>query len=89
VARAVADPDNVMAEFAIIVRSDLKAHGLGRMLMTRLLDYCRQRGTQRITGQALSHNLRVLNLVRSLGFVISPAPEEPGTMLLQLDLTGP
>jgi acetyltransferase len=89
VARAVADPDNVMAEFAIIVRSDLKAHGLGRLLMTRLLDYCRQRGTQSITGQALSHNLRVLNLVRSFGFVISPAPDEPGTMLLQLDLSGP
>jgi acetyltransferase len=86
VARAVADPDNVMAEFAIIVRSDLKAHGLGRMLMTRLIDYCRQRGTQRITGQALSHNLRVLNLVKSLGFAVSPAPDEPGTMQLQLDL---
>jgi acetyltransferase len=89
VARAVADPDNVMAEFAIIVRSDLKAHGLGRLLMTRLLDYCRQRGTQSITGQALSHNLRVLNLVKSFGFAISPAPDEPGTMLLQLDLSEP
>jgi acetyltransferase len=86
VVRAVADPDNVMAEFAIIVRSDLKAHGLGRMLMTRLLDYCRQRGTQRITGQALSHNLRVLHLVKSLGFAVSPALDEPGTMQLQLDL---
>jgi acetyltransferase len=87
VARAIADPDNVMAEFAIIVRSDLKAHGLGRMLMTRLIDYCRQRGTQSITGQALSHNLRVLNLVRSLGFEVSSADDEPGTMQLRLDLS--
>ena len=86
VARAVADPDNIMAEFAIIVRSDLKAHGLGRMLMTRLLDYCRQRGTQSITGQALSHNLRVLNLVKRFGFAVNPALDEPGTMQLQLDL---
>ena len=29
VVRAVTDPDNVEAEFAIIVRSDLKGRGLG------------------------------------------------------------
>jgi acetyltransferase len=86
VARAIADPDNVMAEFAIIVRSDLKAHGLGRMLMTRLIEYCRERKTQSITGQALSHNLRVVNLVRSFGFTVSTDADEPGTMQLRLDL---
>jgi hypothetical protein len=29
VVQAIADPDNVSAEFAIIVRSDLKGQGLG------------------------------------------------------------
>lgn len=32
VVRAIADPDNARAEFAIIVRSDLKGHGLGSPL---------------------------------------------------------
>ena len=32
VVRAVADPDNVEAEFAIVVRSDLKGRGLGHLL---------------------------------------------------------
>ncbi len=85
VARAVADPDNVTAEFAIIVRSDLKAQGLGWVLMTKLIDYCRSRGTQQITGETLSHNLRLLNLVRRLGFAIGPS-EDAGTMRLRLPL---
>ena len=36
VVRAVIDPDNVDAEFAVIVRSDLKTRGLGRILMRKL-----------------------------------------------------
>jgi acetyltransferase len=85
VARAIADPDNVSAEFAIIVRSDLKGQGLGKILMTRLIDYCRNHGTQRLEGEALSQNQPVLNLTRQLGFKISPAAEA-GTMFMRLDL---
>ncbi|MEJ8827296.1 acetate--CoA ligase family protein, partial [Variovorax humicola] len=36
VARTVSDPDNIEAEFAIIVRSDLKGAGLGRLLLAQL-----------------------------------------------------
>ncbi|MET5116838.1 GNAT family N-acetyltransferase, partial [Burkholderia pseudomallei] len=37
--RAVTDPDNEAAEFAIAVRPDQEGQGLGRMLMTRIIDY--------------------------------------------------
>src|SRR5207237_9581910 len=37
VVRAVCDPDNVDAEFAIIVRSDLKGRGLGRVLLRKMV----------------------------------------------------
>ena len=47
VVRAIADPDNVTAEFAIIVRSDLKGKGLGPILVKKVVDYCRSRGTTR------------------------------------------
>ena len=40
VARAVADPDNIDAEFGIIVRSDLKGTGLGSVLMHKLIRTC-------------------------------------------------
>jgi acetyltransferase len=85
VARAIADPDNVEAEFAVIVRSDLKGRGLGTLLMSKLIGYCRARGTQRLAGTALNHNRRVLNLVSHLGFSVTGA--EGDTVKLECQLS--
>lgn len=85
VARVVADPDNVQAEFAIIIRSDLKTQGLGAILMEKLIDYCRSRGTNEIVGEALSQNVGVLNLVKRFDFDVHPFADN-GTMALHLDL---
>ncbi|MDB5754506.1 MAG: family N-acetyltransferase [Massilia sp.] len=85
VARVVADPDNVSAEFAVTVRSDLKGHGLGRTLMEKLIAYCRSRSTREIVGEALPQNTRVIRLVKSLGFEVTPAPDE-GTVRFRLPL---
>lgn len=84
--RAIADPDNIDAEFAITVRSDLKRRGLGRILMEKLIAYCRRHGTQHIVGEALSQNRGVLALTSRLGFEIKSAPE-PGTAFMRLDLS--
>ena len=43
-------PDNVEAEFAIIVRSDLKGRGLGQLLLGKMIGYLRAHGTQRMVG---------------------------------------
>lgn len=86
VARVVADPDNIQAEFAVTVRSDLKGHGLGRVLMEKLIAYCRARGTREIVGEALPQNTRVIKLVRKLGFAVKPNPVEDSVHLsLPLD----
>ena len=85
VARVIADPDNIEAEFAVIVRSDLKGHGLGRIMMTKLIEYCRSRGTSTIVGEAMSQNTPLLHLVAGLGFSVTPEPGE-GTMRLRLVL---
>ena len=50
VARLAADPDNQRAEFAVTVRSDLKGHGIGRLVMQRLITYARQRGIGEVFG---------------------------------------
>ena len=68
VVRAVADPDNVEAEFGIVVRSDLKGSGLGTRLMHKLIGYQRSRGTQRLLALVLAENYRMLELARELGF---------------------
>jgi acetyltransferase len=85
VVRVVADPDNQQAEFAVTVRSDLKGHGLGRILMEKIIAYCRQRGTREIVGEALPQNTRVIGLVRKLGFEVKQNPADD-TMHLRLPL---
>jgi acetyltransferase len=85
VARAVTDPDNTRAEFAIIVRSDLKARGLGHQLMQKLVRYCQARGTRELFGYVLPDNLRMLALGKTLGFARKPNDEGIIELALRLD----
>jgi acetyl-CoA synthetase (ADP-forming)/acetyltransferase len=87
VVRAVADPDNRRAEFAIAVRSDLKGKGLGIVLFGKLIAYFRGRGTGALTGEALAENTGVQKLVRRYGGTVSPG-SEPGMVRLELALHG-
>ncbi|WP_317204700.1 GNAT family N-acetyltransferase, partial [Janthinobacterium sp.] len=85
VVRAVADPDNIGADFAIMVRSDLKGHGLGAILFGKLIDYFSGRGTEELTGDALAQNTGVQHLVRRFGGEVLPSAD-PGTVGLRLKL---
>ncbi len=86
VARAVTDPDNTDAEFAIIVRSDLKGRGLGHTLMGTLIDFVRQRGTQRLVGLVLRENLPMRKLALSYGFELDEAGSDVDALRFVLDL---
>lgn len=88
VVRVVADPDNVVGEFAIVVRSDLKGHGLGHLLLACLLDYCRARGLAVVRGAALTENLRMHALARACGFQLLPATDGTVEMVLPLRADG-
>jgi acetyltransferase len=79
--RAVCDPDNLRAEFAIQVASDWQGKGLGRVLLDKLTGYLRQRGTQEIVGQCLRENSEMISLAHDAGFVVSPTAS-PDTMAL-------
>ncbi|MDM0072253.1 GNAT family N-acetyltransferase [Variovorax sp. J31P207] len=81
VARTVCDPDNVEAEFALVVRSDLKGGGLGRMLFEQLIAHARSRGTRRLVGMILRENSRMLKLSRALGFERVPSLEDSADVL--------
>ncbi len=87
VARALADPDNVDAEFGVIVRSELKGQGLGTLLMDKLVAYLRAQGTQRLVADVLSCNERMLKLSQQQGFVEVPNPGGDGdTKRIALEL---
>lgn len=68
VVRAITDPDNVEAEFGVIVSSELKGGGLGLLLMNKMIAYLRTQGTQRLVATVLDCNQRMLKLARELGF---------------------
>ena len=81
IVRYSADPDREIAEYGILVRSDLQGLGLGRILMQHLIAYARAEGVGRIEGIILRENEAMLSLSRSLGFDIVEDPTDP--MLLR------
>ena len=86
VVRAVADPDNIDAEFGITVRSDLKGGGLGELLMRKMISYLRTLGTRRLVATVLPQNVRMRQLARLLGFVEDGAQPDRDTIAIHLDL---
>ena len=60
--------DEQTAEFAILVRSRLKGHGLGWVLMHCAIDYAKQTGLRRIYGDVLAENASMLQMCEQLGF---------------------
>jgi acetyltransferase len=60
--------DEKTAEFAILVRSRLKGHGLGWLLMRRVIDYAKEKGLRRVYGDVLVENATMLQMCAELGF---------------------
>jgi acetyltransferase len=85
VVRAIADPDNETAEFAVAVRSDSKGKRLGMLLMTRIIAYGRARGTRWMIGEALRENTSMIELARRCGFQITKT-EDPGVVGFRMRL---
>ncbi|MFQ2094667.1 bifunctional acetate--CoA ligase family protein/GNAT family N-acetyltransferase [Aeromonas sp. FDAARGOS 1415] len=70
VVRAIASPDQSDAEFAILVRSDLKGLGLGKLMMEKIVRYAKERGIGQLSGMTMPSNRGMINLARRLGFKI-------------------
>lgn len=86
VVRIAADPDNVRAEYAVMVRSDMKGQGLGYMLMRRIIEYAKSRGLNEVYGEVLRENSNMLAMCRTLGFVRRENMDEPGVVEVRIDL---
>ncbi len=76
VSRFAADADYRTAEFAVLVRSDLKGQGIGRALMVRLIEYAAAEGIEDMYGDVLASNRSMLDFVRELGFEDQTDPED-------------
>jgi acetyltransferase len=86
VVRLHATVDYDSGEYAILVRSDLKGHGLGWLLMQLIIEYARSEGIRSINGQVLQENMMMLDMCRNLGFHIASDPQEPSSAIVTLSL---
>ncbi|MEP9350119.1 bifunctional acetate--CoA ligase family protein/GNAT family N-acetyltransferase [Xanthobacter sp. KR7-225] len=86
VVRIIADPDNEAAEYAIMVRSDMKGKGLGYRLMTEILEHARKRGLKRVFGDVMRENQPMLHMAEDLGFKMRPGSDDPSIMRVAIDL---
>lgn len=77
VARYAANPDGDSAEFAVTVADAWQGRGLGSLLMCRLIEAAAAYRFQRLTGEVLANNLRMLQLMARLGFAIRPHEGDP------------
>jgi acetyltransferase len=88
-ARFFADPDYEKGEYAILIRSDLKGHGLGWILMRHLIIYAKSEGLKTLYGSVLVENTGMLQMCRELGFSIERDPEDGAVYQVTLDLSSP
>ncbi|WP_280156041.1 bifunctional acetate--CoA ligase family protein/GNAT family N-acetyltransferase [Piscinibacter sp. XHJ-5] len=86
VVRAIADPDNVEAEFAIIVRSDMKGQGIGHLLLDKMIRYLKASGTQRMVGEVLRENEAMRELARAHGLHADPTHSDGASVHYVLEL---
>jgi acetyltransferase len=86
VVRIHADANYECCEYAILLRSDLKGHGLGWELMQLIIQYARSEGLRRIEGQVLRENTMMLQMCRELGFRVESDAEEPAVCIVILPL---
>ncbi len=82
--RLHADADYDRGEYGILIRSDLKGHGIGWKLMQIMIEYAGWQGLNVVEGQVLRENSTMLAMCRTLGFKVKPDPDDPAIMNVTL-----
>ncbi|WP_156825152.1 GNAT family N-acetyltransferase [Elioraea tepidiphila] len=86
VVRIVREAAEPSGEFAVVVRSDLKWLGLGKLLMEKAIGWARAQGLRAITGEVLAENRPMLRFVEKLGFTLARHPDDPELLTARLEL---
>jgi acetyltransferase len=86
VARYVTNPDKKSCEFALVVSDKWQRQGIGHKLMHHLMEIARDRGLERMEGEVLSNNFKMLDLMKSLYFSITTSPDDSSIKEVVIDL---
>jgi acetyltransferase len=82
-ARYVRQADPTVAEFAVSVAEAWQGKRLASLLLAKLACRAAAAGIERMVGETLASNARMLALARKAGFTIRPSGEVRGVMLLE------
>ena len=80
------DADGRTAEFAILLRTRLKGHGLGWLMMKHMIANAKDKGLTTVRGQVLAENVTMLHMCEHLGFHMRDDPTERGVRVVTLPL---
>lgn len=84
--RLMMDADLTEGEYAILLGPAMKGRGLGWILMQNMIDHARRIGLDHVEGQVLAENAPMIAMCRALGFTVRDARDEPGVVVVTLDL---
>ena len=87
VSRFVSNPDGETVEFALAVADGWQKRGVGRKLMSAIIECARVKGYRAVVGDVLALNSKMFKLMTSLGFTIHPHPEDPAVKRVIKPLT--
>jgi acetyltransferase len=86
VARYATNLDKTSCEFALVVSDQWQSRGIAHHLMQNLMEIARDRNLERMEGQVLSSNTKMLELVRSLNFRIENDPDDSAVKQVEAQL---
>jgi acetyltransferase len=89
IARYSAAPGSRVAEYAVAVRSDWTGHGIGYLLLTRLIEIARDAGLEELIGDVLAENHRMVAMCRELGFTLRRDANDAALIEVHKRLAGP
>jgi acetyltransferase len=78
--------DRRTCEFAITIAADYGGAGLGRTLMTALVDAAKRRGLEEMEGFVLAANKPMLRLAARVEFSVAPDSDDPSDRICRLRL---
>jgi len=81
--------DGRTAEYALVVADDWQGRGLGRQLMSRLIEAARDQGLELIEGLVIGNNRPMRNLMQTCGMVDDVDEEDVSMRRIWLTLNAP
>ena len=84
--------DPAVGEMAIVIEDDVQGRGIGRRLLTALVDLAKEQGMREITAEILRSNRRMWRLVESLGLPVGVSawhPSDSAHVRIQLPCPAP